>query len=789
MKNSFIIKLILIFIFFQNILNAEVFNIESSEIKIKDKGNITEATNGVRVSSDDEIEIIGQNLIYDKNKSILKIFGDVIINDKKNKIESRGEEYTYFKKEEKIVSSWKTITNINNTYTVESINLIYERNSSEIHSENKTKIEDKNNIFYADKFKLNSETNLLKAKNLTLFDNKKNQYFLNFALVNLKENKFLGSDISIDFEDSLFGNNQNDPRLKGNSLIAENNISKVYKGTFTTCSQKKDNCPPWALYAEEVVHKQKEKKIEYKNAWLKIYDKPVLYFPYFFHPDPTVKRQSGFLMPSFQSSSNSGTSLQIPYYKVISENKDLTLYPRIFFDDKILLQSEYRQVNKNSDLTLDFSIKKDTGSTKKHFFADFSSINKNKNLDIHLESVSSDTYLKVDNIKSPIINDQSTLHSYINFSSYEESSLLDISFEVFEDLNKKKTDRYEYIFPNFNYEKYIDNNKFKNGDLIFRTNGYQKNYNANSDEIVLVNNLLYSSFSKNSSNFDGLISNHTFLLRNLNSSSENSDNYRNGKDNKILTTIIFDSELPLKKETKNFNNFLSPKLSARYSPNATKNNSNINKSISYDSIFSLDRVDSTAVEGGESLTLGLEYSASNKLDEEKLNLSFANILRLEENPDLPKIYGFSEKRSDILGNFKFAPSKFFNLNYQFSFDKKLERSNYNLAKADFNINNFVTSFEFLEEDNYLNEASYLSNKTKYIFDKNKSIAFETEKNLDQDITNYYNLIYEYQNDCLVAAVEYNKSFYADSDLKPEKNIFFSIKIIPFGKIKSPSMAN
>ena len=87
MKNSFIIKLILIFIFFQNILNAEIFNIESSEIKIKDKGNITEATNGVRVSSNDEIEIIGQNLIYDKNKSILNNYvqelkyGTVAINE------------------------------------------------------------------------------------------------------------------------------------------------------------------------------------------------------------------------------------------------------------------------------------------------------------------------------------------------------------------------------------------------------------------------------------------------------------------------------------------------------------------------------------------------------------------------------------------------------------------------------------------------------------------------------------------------------------------------------------
>ena len=282
MKNSFIINLILILVFFQNILNAEVFNIESSKIKIKDKGNITEATNGVRVTSDNEIEITGQNLIYDRNKSILKIFGDVVINDKKNKIETQGKEYIYFKKEERIVSSGKTISNINNKFTIESVNLVYDRNSSEIYSENKTKIEDNNNIFYVEKFKLNSETNLLKAKNLTLFDNKKNQYFLNFALVDLKENKFLGSDISIDFEDSLFGNNENNPRLKGNSLIAENNTSTVFNGTFTTCNQKEDSCPPWAIYADEVIHKKSEKKIEYKNAWLKIYDKPVLYFPYFF---------------------------------------------------------------------------------------------------------------------------------------------------------------------------------------------------------------------------------------------------------------------------------------------------------------------------------------------------------------------------------------------------------------------------------------------------------------------------------------------------------------------------
>ena len=72
-----------------------------------------------------------------------------------------------------------------------------------------------------------------------------------------------------------------------------------------------------------------------------------------------------------------------------------------------------------------------------------------------------------------------------------------------------------------------------------------------------------------------------------------------------------------------------------------------------------------------------------------------------------------------------------------------------------------------------------------IFDKNKSLSFGTSKNLDKNITNYYNIIYEYQNDCLTAALEYNKNYYTDGDLKPEENLLFSIKIIPFGKISSP----
>ena len=54
---------------------------------------------------------------------------------------------------------------------------------------------------------------------------------------------------------------------------------------------------------------------------------------------------------------------------------------------------------------------------------------------------------------------------------------------------------------------------------------------------------------------------------------------------------------------------------------------------------------------------------------------------------------------------------------------------------------------------------------------------------------YYNLMYEYKNDCLAASVEYNKEYYSDRDVKPDESIFFKLTIVPFGKTSTPNLIN
>ncbi len=789
MKNkSFIIYIILSIILFGNYSFGDEFKFEASEIEVKDEGNIVNSSGGVKIISNDNLEIVADQSIYNKKKSILKLEGNVLIKDIKNNIEIFTNKINYLKKNELIIAEEKVRFEIKGKYTVDSENLIFDRNLLEISSSNKTTLKDSfENVFISDEFLFRINEDILNSKNLNLKDNENNSLFLKEAIVDLNKNEIIGKNINIDFDNSLFSNNENEPRLKGNSIVANKNETAVYKGVFTTCKRDKKNCPPWKIYADKVTHKKNKKLIEYKNAWLAIYNKPILYVPYFFHPDPTVKRQSGFLFPTIFNSSNYGSSIQIPYYNVISENKDLTISPRIFFDNSAIIQTEYRQVNKSSSGIVDFSLNKDSSNTRAHLFSNFAGKLKNtSNIEVNFQQVNGDNYLKIHDMKSPLINSKTTLNNFVRIQDFNDDYQYEVSFETFEDLSKSKSDRFEYIYPNYRFSKNIENSYSSNGNLNFESYGYQKQYNTNVYDGVLINDINFDSNSSYSKK--GLENNYQLLFRNVNSKASNSENYNEDPSSKILSLLQFNTKFPLYKKTSKSENYLTPIASIKLSPNNTKNISSLDRAVNYNSIFSIDRFgEHDLVEGGGSLTLGLEYSNKNKNNKDIINLSLANVFRPSKNENLPINNSIGEKRSDIIGKLNFVPSDSFNLDYEFSLDNNLKGSNLNLIRTNLSVNNFITTFEYLEEDNSMGTKSYVSNKTTLNLNNNNSISFKTNKDLDKNITEYYNLIYEYKNDCLVAGVEYNKSNYADGDLKPEENLFFKIKIIPFGELNTPSV--
>ena len=81
----------------------------------------------------------------------------------------------------------------------------------------------------------------------------------------------------------------------------------------------------------------------------------------------------------------------------------------------------------------------------------------------------------------------------------------------------------------------------------------------------------------------------------------------------------------------------------------------------------------------------------------------------------------------------------------------------------------------------------MENTTTLKFNDQNYLSFNTRRNRKIDLTEYYNFIYEYKNDCLIAAVEYSKDNYNFQDLKPEEKLFFKLTIVPFGTTSSPSL--
>ena len=102
--------------------------------------------------------------------------------------------------------------------------------------------------------------------------------------------------------------------------------------------------------------------------------------------------------------------------------------------------------------------------------------------------------------------------------------------------------------------------------------------------------------------------------------------------------------------------------------------------------------------------------------------------------------------------------------------------------------NFITQFDYLEERGTVGSTNIIQNTTKYNFDDQNFISFNTRRNRKLNLTEYYDLVYEYKNDCLVAGIKYKKNYYNDADIKPVEELFFSITIVPLGTFSPDKMA-
>ena len=793
MKNK--IVFFLFYLFFKSNLFADNLFIQAKDITIDKNKETTIFKNEVKIKTDDNKNIQSDRAIYDRKNNFVKLDGNITATDnKKNIIKTNYAEYNDNTKVFKSIGATKVITSEN--YKIESKNVIFDNKNFIIKSEDNAIITDlENNKIFLNNFEYLSNKNIFKSIGLIeLNDKMGNNYKFSQIYIDTKKKEILGTDIKAFLNDDAFKiHKDNKPRIFANTIQIDKKIGKFKKSNFTLCNyREKDKCPPWTIQASQLLHDKKKKTVYYDNAVVKVYDIPIFYFPKLSHPDPTVDRRTGLLTPSFSNSKNLGSALTVPYFWDLGLDKNFTLNNKLYFDENPLFFVEYNQALKNSNFLVDFGYTKgykNTSNTKSagekmHFFSKFTKSFKGKNnsdniLNLSVQNVSNDKYLKLYRIQSNLVDyKEDTLENGINFTHEKEDLFLGINANVYETLKSKYEDKYEYILPELTLNKnlYSDENL---GNFELVSNLKVHNYDTNKSSTFFVNDINWTSKSIFSYNF--IKSKFKANLKNINYETKNIEVFKRNTTNELFGALGLLSEINLEKNLGSSRHLMTPKFLLRYAPGSMRkedNNSRLNPSRA----FSLNRLDDiNNFETGLATTLGFDYKIKNNTS--VFDFSVAQIINEQENKKMSSSSSLDEKMSDVVGYATLNRGKF-SLNYKFALDQNYSDLNYNEfgMNRDFGPLNF--DLKYLNENKHIGDQDYLKTKINLESENKGLFSFETKRNLITDSSEFYNLSYEYINDCLRAGLVYRREFYNDSELEPENSLMFKIILSPFGRVSS-----
>lgn len=235
--------------------------------------------------------LFGPRPQLDRSKPLL-LQGDQLVYDTKgNRVVARGNVEIYYN---------------NNTLTADEV--IYDQSANTLTALGNVALKDANG-------------NVTRADGMTMSDDFRDGFVQSLSMVT-KDNTRIWSERAVRRDAS---------------------VTEFQNGRFTPCKSEGGMPPLWCISAASVVHDQTAATISYQDAQFEMFGLPLLYLPYFQHADPSVKRKSGFLQPSFGSSSALGYSTEIPYYFALDPSYDFTFHPRYFTKQGVLWQGDWRQ--------------------------------------------------------------------------------------------------------------------------------------------------------------------------------------------------------------------------------------------------------------------------------------------------------------------------------------------------------------------------------------------------------------------------------------------------------------
>ena len=131
------------------------------------------------------------------------------------------------------------ITDISNNLKINTNEINYNLVEQKIESSTNSELKDNlGNIYQASEFEYNIEDKVIKLKDLKVLDVEKNTFKIEIAFLDLEKKELIAKDVGLNFK--ISENSENEPRLKGRSLISNDENTTVKKGLLHFAKKEKN---------------------------------------------------------------------------------------------------------------------------------------------------------------------------------------------------------------------------------------------------------------------------------------------------------------------------------------------------------------------------------------------------------------------------------------------------------------------------------------------------------------------------------------------------------------------
>jgi len=562
--------------------------------------------------------------------------------------------------------------------------------------------------------------------------------------------------------------------------------TQLYRTVASTCTICASNpVPIWQIRARKVIHDQQEQQLYFENATLELGGVPVFYLPRLRLPDPTLRRASGFLVPSLRTTNTLGTGLTVPYFISLGENRDLTVKPYVTTSGSATLGLQYRHAFRNGEIDVIGAYTFDDVLDERGFIQARGRFDlpRNFTLSFDLEDVSDAGYYRDYGLPSTDRIDSSVTVTRVRRDQLiEAKGTFYTSFRAGDDnqLIPRLVGDAEFV------HRFSPAGLGGTGELVLASYGHQRPSSADVIGRDMARASVDLDWKRSWTARSGVLTTV--------SAGVGADLYAISQDsttaaatNRVLPRGAVELRWPLVSRQSGKTHVFEPILQLVWSaadPRAVPNEDSIFTELDETNLFSTNLfAGRDRVEQGWRANVGFNWTTVSN-DGWRLGVTAGRVLSATPNPDATAASGFSTDVSDWLNTVRLDLAGGLHLinraqyDDQFSFTKNALV--FGWSDEDWNV---ASTYTWLKADSVEGrplDSNELVLSSNYYFDNDWSAAFNWQYDLSASSSRKAGLGLSYKTDCLKVDFSVQREFTSTTILQPITDFGLTISLDGFG---------